>query len=161
MKYRHSAFATVRYGSGRASMRALSRLYCFFCSSDPVTSSINFGAISFASFLEPFELFREEAPRPPELFEIFLSLSVERIHLARRSLDGRDLLHVDQTLLLVPDEQGGDGAFGDAGEALLPQPSRDLVAVRGPHGQDREDDALQRALEHLRHLLAHRTPPCY
>src|ERR1700686_371742 len=134
MKYRHSAFATLRYGSGRPSMRALSRLYCFFCSRDPVTSSINFGAISFASFLELFELFCEEAPCPPELFEIFLSVSVERIHLARRPLDGRDLLHVDEALLLEPDEEGVDGAFGDVGEALVPQPGRDLVAVRRPHG---------------------------
>jgi len=34
--------------------------------------------------MELFEPFSEEAPRPPELFEIFLSLRVERIHLARR-----------------------------------------------------------------------------
>src|SRR5450631_4140671 len=109
--------------------------------------------------MELFESFSEEAPRPPELFEIFLSLRVERIHLARRPLLGRDLLRVDETLLLVPEEQGVDGAFGDVGEALLPQPCRDLVAVRGPHEQDREDEALQRALEHLRHLLAHGTSP--
>src|SRR5829696_1917066 len=102
-----------------------------------------------------FQPFSEEAPRPPELFEIFPSLSVEGIHLARRPLLGRDLLHVDEALLLDPDEQGVDGALGDAGEALPPQPRRDLVAVRGPHAQDRQDDALQRALEHLRHLLAH------
>src|SRR6266487_3473461 len=159
MKYRSSAFAAVPYGSGRASMRALSCLYCFFCSSDPVTSSIHFAAISLASFAELFEPFCEEAPGPPELFEIFLSLSVEGIHLAWRPLLGRDLLHVDEALLLDPDEQGVDGALGDVGEALLPQPRRDLVAVRGPHGQDRQDDALQRALEHLRHLLALGTPP--
>jgi hypothetical protein len=30
MKYRSSAFAAVPYGSGRASMRALYCLYCFF-----------------------------------------------------------------------------------------------------------------------------------
>src|SRR5580700_3336151 len=103
------------------------------------------------------ELFRKEAPRPPELFEIFLSPRVERKHLARRPLLGRDLLHVDEALLLEPDEQRVNGALGDVGEALLPQPCRDLVAVRGSHGQDREDDALKRALEHLRHLLAHGT----
>src|SRR5215468_3663439 len=79
MKYRSSAFATVPYGSGRASMRALSFLYCFFCSSEPVTSSIHFAAISLASFAELFEPFCEEAPGPPELFEIFLSLSVEDV----------------------------------------------------------------------------------
>src|SRR5215471_3765038 len=77
MKYRHSAFATARYGSGRASMRALSRLYCFFCSSDPVTSSIHLGAISPASLMELLQSFREEAPDPPEPFEAFPSLRVE------------------------------------------------------------------------------------
>src|ERR1700733_3792838 len=107
--------------------------------------------------MELFELFREEAPRAPELVEVFLSLRVERIHLARRPLLGRDLLHVDEVLLLEPDKQRVDGAFGDIREALVPQPCCDLVAVRGPHRQDREDDALQRALEHLRHLFAHGT----
>src|SRR5580700_8836049 len=111
--------------------------------------------------MELFKSFREEAPRAPELLEIFLSLRVERIHLARRPLVGRDLLHVDEALLLEPDEQGVDGAFGDVREALLAQPCRDLIAVGGPHGQDREDDALERALEHLRHLLAQRTSPTY
>src|SRR4029453_14811811 len=109
--------------------------------------------------MELFEPFREEAPGPPELFEVVPSLRVERIHLARRPLLRRDLLHGAQPPLLDPDQQPIDGAFGDVGEALLPQPRRDLVAVRGPAGQDREDDALQRSLEHLRHLLAHRTPP--
>ena len=33
-------FATVPYGSGSASIRALYCLYCFFCSSDPVRVSI-------------------------------------------------------------------------------------------------------------------------
>src|SRR5437588_6427552 len=155
MKYRHSAFATVRYGPGRAAMRTLSRLYCFFCSSDPVTSSIHFGAISPASFVKLFQSFREEAPGPPELFEVFPSLCVEGVHLARGPFLRRDLLHVDQSALLVPDQQRIDGAFRDVGEALLPQPRRDLVAVRGPAGQDREDDALQDPLEHLRRLPAH------
>src|ERR1700731_1664217 len=120
MKYRHSAFATVRYGSGRASMRTLSRLYCFFCSSDPVTSSINFGAISLASLMELFEPFSEEAPGPPELFEIFPPLSVEGIDLARRPLLRRDLLHIDQAAQFDPHEQGVDGALGDVGQAPLP-----------------------------------------
>src|ERR1700726_4073209 len=107
--------------------------------------------------MELFEPFSEEAPRPPKLFEVFPSLRIERIHLARRPLLRRDLLHVDESLELEPDEQGVDGAFGDIGKALLPQPCGDLIAVRGPHRQDREDDALQRALEHLRHLPAHVT----
>src|SRR5215471_16213058 len=103
MKYRHSAFATARYGSGRASMRALSRLYCLFCSSEPVTSSIHFGAISPASFVQLLQSFREEAPGPPELFQVLPSSSVEGIHLARRPLLRRDLLHIDQAALLDPD----------------------------------------------------------
>src|SRR5664280_167618 len=107
--------------------------------------------------MELFEAFGEEAPRPPELFEVFLSPSVERIHLARRPLPGRDLLHIDKASLLDPDEQRVDRALGDVGEPHLPQPCRDLVAVRGPHAQRREDDALQRPLEHLRHLPAHGT----
>ncbi|MGK5676655.1 hypothetical protein ACSNOB_27905 [Micromonospora sp. URMC 106] len=32
-----------------------------------------------------------------------------------------------------------DGALGDVGEALIPQSRRNLVAVRGSAGQDRED----------------------
>ena len=87
------------------------------------------------------------------------SLRVQRVDLARRPLLGRDLLDVDEAALLDPDQQGVDGALGDVGEALLAQPGRDLVAVRRLHGQDREDDALERALEHLGHLLAHGTPP--
>src|SRR6476469_3124088 len=131
MKYRSSAFATLPYGSGRASMRALYCLYCFFCSSDPVTRSIHFAAISLASFAEPFQPFCEEAPGPPELFEICPSLSVEGIDLARRPLLGRDLLHVDEAALLDPDQQGVDRALGNVGEPLIAQPRRDLVAVRG------------------------------
>src|SRR5678816_24144 len=111
--------------------------------------------------MELFEPFSEEAPGPPELFEVLPSLGVEGVHLARRPLLRRDLLHVDEAALLDPDEQRVDGAFGDVGKALLPQPCRDLVAIRGLHGQDREDDALQRALEHLGHLLAHGTPLSY
>src|ERR1700733_815675 len=109
--------------------------------------------------MELFEPVCEEAPGPPELFEIFLSLSVEGVHLARRPLLGGDLLHVDEAALLDPDEQRVDGPFGDVGEALLPQPCRDLIAVRGPARQNRENDALQRPLEHLRQLLGHKTPP--
>jgi hypothetical protein len=57
----------------------------------------------------------------------------------RRPLLGRDLLHVDEAAQLDSDEQRVDGALGDVGEALIPQPSRDLVAVRGPAGQNREE----------------------
>ena len=70
--------------------------------------------------MELFEPFGEEAPGPPELIEVLLSPSVERIHLARRPLLGRDLLHVDEAALLDPDEQRVDGALGDVGEALSP-----------------------------------------
>ena len=51
MTYRCIALAAVAYGSGSASMRALSFLYCFFSSSDPVRSSIHFAAISVLSFV--------------------------------------------------------------------------------------------------------------
>src|SRR6266542_2410452 len=109
--------------------------------------------------MELFEASCEEAPGPPELFEILPSMSVQGIHLARRPLLRRDLLHVNEAALLDPDQQRVDGALGDVEEALIPQPCRDLVAVGGPAGQDREDDALQRSLEHFRHLPAHETPP--
>src|SRR5262245_43267695 len=105
--------------------------------------------------MELFEPSSEEAPGPPELFEVFPPLSVERVHLARRSLLGWDLLNVDEASLLDPDEQRVDSALGDVGEALSPQPRGDLVAVSGSHGQDREDDPLQDSLKHFRHLLAH------
>src|SRR5208283_5456457 len=82
-----------------------------------------------ASFAELSEPVCEEAPGPPEFFEISPSVSVEGVHLARRPLLGGDLLHVDEAALLDPDEQGVDGPFGDVGEARLPQPCRDLVAV--------------------------------
>ena len=93
--------------------------------------------------------------------ELFAPLRVERIHLARRSLLGRDLLHIHEAPLLDADEQRVDGAFDEVREALLAQSRRDLVAVRGSRGQDREHDALESALEHLRHLIAHRSPPIY
>jgi hypothetical protein len=48
-----------------------------------------------------FQSFREEAPGPPELFEVFLSPSVEGIDVARRPLLGRDLLHVDEALCSI------------------------------------------------------------
>src|ERR1700734_4084443 len=92
-----------------------------------------FLAASFAELLEPF---CEEAPGPPEFFEMFLSLSVERVHLARRPLLGGDLFHVDEAALLDPDKQRVDRPFGDVREALLPQPGRDLVAVSRPAEQD-------------------------
>jgi hypothetical protein len=63
--------------------------------------------------------------------------------------------HVDEAALLDPDEQRVDGALCDVGEALSPQPRRDLVAVRGPQGQDREDDALEDSFKHFSYLLAH------
>src|SRR6478609_11352422 len=160
MRYRCIAFAAVPYGSGRASMRALYCLYCFFCSSDPVRVSIHFAAMSVLSFglfaTELFNPFREEAPRPPELFELLLTAGVERVHLARRPFLGRDLVHVDEPLLLDPDEYGVDGAFDEVGETLLSQARRDLVAVRRMCGEDRQHHALERSLEHLRHLVAHR-----
>src|SRR6478735_9092782 len=163
MRYRCIAFAAVPYGSGRVSMRALSCLYCFFCSSDPVRDSIHFATISVLSFyvgffdvgLELSDPLREEAPRPPELFKLLAPLRIERIHLAGRPLHGRDLLHVDEATLLDTDEQGVNGSLDEIGKALLSQPGRDLVAVRRLRRQDREDDALQGALEHLRHLIAH------
>src|SRR6476469_5783778 len=163
MKYRCIAFAAAPYGSGRASMRAFSCLYCFFCSSDPVRVSIHFATISVLSLcvvvgdlgLELPDPFREEAPCPPELFELLAPLRIERIDLARRPLLGRDLLHIDEATLLDADEQGVHGSLDEFGEALLPEPRRDLVAVRRLRRQDRKDDALQGALEHLRHLTAH------
>src|ERR1700754_4259625 len=120
---------------------------------------MSFLSMVISSFAELFEPFREEAPGPPELFEIGLSLSVEGVHLARWPLLGGDLLHVDEATPLDPDQQRVDGALGNVGEAPIPQRRRDLVAVRGPAGEDREDDALERALEHLGHLLAHGTSP--
>ena len=80
-------------------------------------------------------------------------LRVERVHLARRSLLGRDLLDIHEAPLLDADEQRVHGAFDDVREALLAQSRRDLVPVRGSRGQDREHDALESALEHLRHLI--------
>src|SRR6476646_2063806 len=103
MKYRCIAFAAVPYGSGSASIRAFSCLYCFFCSSDPVRVSIHFATMSVFPFsvgfrdfgVELSDPFREEAPCPEELFELFAPLRVERVHLSGRPFLGRDLLHVD------------------------------------------------------------------
>src|SRR5215207_4423244 len=106
---------------------------------------------------ELFDPFLEEAPRPPELVEVLLALRVQRIHLARRPLHRRDLLDVDEAALLDAHQQGVDGALGDVGESLVSQPRRNLVSVRIPAGEDRQDDALQRALEHLGRLFAHET----
>src|SRR5437763_640342 len=116
-------------------MRALYCLYRFFWSREPVTTSIHFGAISIASFLELGKPFSEEAPGPPELIEVFATRSVERVHAARGALLRRDLLHVDQAALLDPDQQCVDGALGDVGEPLLAEPRRDLVPVGRPAGQ--------------------------
>src|SRR4051794_24357729 len=109
--------------------------------------------------VELLDPFGEEAPAPPELFEVLAAQCVQRVDLARRPLLGRDLRHVHETALLDPDQQRIDGALRDVGEALLAQPRGDLVAVCRPYGQDREDDALERALEHLGHLLGHGTLP--
>src|SRR5262245_16193802 len=98
--------------------------------------------MSSTSVMELFEPLGEEAPGPPELFEVAPPLSVERVHLARRPLLGGDFLHVDEASLLDPDEERVDRSLGDVGEALRPQPRCDLVAVGGPHGQGCEDDAL-------------------
>src|SRR5215469_14342017 len=159
MKYRCSAFATARYGSGRAPIRALYCLYRFFWSSDPVTNSIHFSAMSIASFVEQLQSIRQEAPRLPELFEVFATLSVEGVHPPRRALLRRNLLHVDDAPLLDPDQHRVNGSLRNVGEPLLPEPRCDLVAVRGPAGQDGEDDPLQDALEHFRRLLGQGAPP--
>ena len=90
--------------------------------------------------------------RPDDLVSVVIAEAVSRV---LRALEEEGVV----TSLLDPDEQRVDGSFCDVGEALIPQPRRDLVAVRGPTGQDREDDALQRPFEHLRFLLAHGTPP--
>ena len=107
--------------------------------------------------MELFQPFREEAPCPPELFEVVLAGAVEGVDLAGWALVRRHLLHVDEAALLDPDQQRIHGALGDVGEALLSQPGGDFVPVGGASGQEREHDALQRPLEHLRQLLAHRT----
>jgi hypothetical protein len=64
-------------------------------------------------------------------------------------------LHVDEALALDTDEQRVDGSLGDVREPHRAKLRRDLVPVRGSTGEDAEDDALERALQHLRHLLAH------
>ena len=106
-------------------------LYCFFCSSDPVTSSIHFAAMVTSP---PSWSCSSRSARKLQVLQnssrYSPSLGVERVDLARRALLGRDLLHVDEAALLDPDEQRVDGALGDVGEALLAQPRRDLVAVR-------------------------------
>src|SRR5918993_5529668 len=100
-------------------MRALSCLYCFFCSRDPVRASIHFATMSvpfsFVLVSEPFDTFCEEAPGPPELAELVAPLRVEGVHLPRRSLLGGHLLHVHEAALLDPHEQGVHGAFDDVG----------------------------------------------
>ena len=76
MKYRWNAVATEPYGSGKSLMRALICLYYLFCSSVPVTCSIHFAAMSIASVAELFEPFRQEAPGPPEFFQIVASMFI-------------------------------------------------------------------------------------
>src|SRR6478609_6069929 len=127
MKYRCIAFAAVPYGSGRASMRAFSCLYCFFCSSDPVRVSIHLATTSVLLFcggfcdvvVQPSDPFREEAPRSPELCELLAPLLVERVDLSGRPLLGRDLLDVDEAPLFDPDEERVHGSLDEIGEALL------------------------------------------
>src|SRR6187402_250153 len=130
MKYRCIAFAAVRCGSGRASIRATFALYCFFCSSDPVRAPIHFATMSVLSFgvrdlsalgAEPFDTSCEEAPGPPELVELRSSRGVERVDLPRRALLGRHLLHVHEPPLLDADQQGVDGSLGQVDEPLLAQ----------------------------------------
>src|SRR4051794_31059480 len=110
-------------------------------------SSSERALVVFGAFLtEPFEPFSEEAPGLPEFVEIFPSLSIQGIHLARRPLLRRHLIHGNEAAPLESDQQRVDSAFSDIRKALLPQPRRDLVAIRGPHGQNRQDDPLQDAL---------------
>src|SRR6478736_2179870 len=116
MKYRCIAFAAVPYGSGRASMRASSCLYCFFCSSDPVRVSIHLAAMSVLSFVELFDSLRQEVPGCPELRELLPALGIDRIDLAWRALLGRDLLHVHEAPLLDAHQQRVDGALDQVGE---------------------------------------------
>src|SRR5215207_5790260 len=102
-------------------MRALSCLYCFFCSRDPVRASIHFATMSvpfsFVLVVELFDTFCEEAPGPPELAELFAAARIQRIDLPRRALLGRHLLDVHEAALLDSNEQGVHRAFDDVGEA--------------------------------------------
>jgi hypothetical protein len=116
--------------------------------------------MSVPSVAELFESFCEEAPRPPELGQVLPPSGVDGVDLAGRALLGGHLLHIDEPALLDADEERVDGPLGDVGEALVAQPRGDLVAVGGPRRQDGEDDALERSLEHLRLLTAHRNLPC-
>ena len=102
---------------------------------------------------EPFIVM--ELLRGPTLGELLAALVVEREDLAGRPLLGGHLLDVDQLPLLDAHQQGVDRALGDVLETLLAQPRGDLVAVGGLARQQREHDALERALEHLGLLLAH------
>src|SRR6478736_4658495 len=161
-------------------MRAMSCRYCFFCSSEPVRASIHFATMSVVPFgavggavggagvgaggtgavgvrgAEVLDPPGEEGPGGPELVELVPAGGVERVDLARRALLGRDLLDVDETALLDPDQERVHGALGQVREPLVAELRGDLVAVRGPRLEDREDDALERALEHLGHLVGHR-----
>src|SRR3954462_14074835 len=144
------AFAAETYGSGSPSMRALSCRYCFFCSSDPVTVSIHLAATSVLSScvlgMELGDAFGQEAPRRPEPVQLFPALGVDRVHLSRRALLRGNSLDVHEPALLDPEQDRVDGSLDDGREALVPQPRRDLVPVRRPRRQNREDDALQGAL---------------
>src|SRR5690606_20560884 len=109
---------------------ALAFLYCFLCSSDPVSASIHFAAMSILSFgggsggrggAELIDPLGDEGPGVPELGELLLAPSVQGVHLARGSLLTGDLLDVDETLLLDAYEECIDGALGDLDEAPLAQ----------------------------------------
>ena len=64
-------------------------------------------------------------------------------------------LDVDEAALLDAQQQRVHRALDELGETLLTKARRDLVPVCRPFGQDCEHDALERALEHLGHLIRH------
>jgi hypothetical protein len=84
---------------------------------------------------EPFEPFGKKPPGPPEFFELFLSFTLS-IRPCAAGPSRRDRCCVDEAVLLDSGEQHVNGPICDVGEALLPQPGRDLVALRlvGPAG---------------------------
>ncbi|MNH32204.1 hypothetical protein D3C79_926290 [compost metagenome] len=97
----------------------------------------------------------QEAPGGPELLELLPALGVQGVHLAGRTLLARDLLDVDEVLLLDAHQECVDRAFGDVGESVVADACGDLVPVCRLLGEESQNDALQSALEHLGHLLAH------
>src|SRR5215217_1988384 len=136
MKYRWKASAVARYGSGRASSRAFACLYCFFCSSDPVSASIHFAVMSVLLVglvrvvrVQLFDALGEGVPGRPELRQLVRALRIEGVHLAGRALLARHLLDIDESALLDAHQQGVDGALGGVGEAVLAQACGDVVSV--------------------------------